>query len=253
VRLRRPPSLSASCALFLDLDGTLFDLAPSPDRVRPDPSVLALLPALGHLLGGAVAMITGRTIADADRLFPGRALPMAGQHGFERRGADGAMHRHVVPTDRLDRMRHAIGRFAAHHPGLLLEDKGLTLALHYRLAPRLAPQVHRLLHALVAETGGEWTLQKGHRVLEVKPAGRDKGSAILDFMAEAPFRGRVPVVAGDDLTDEYGFAEVKAQGGWAVKVGPGSTCADFRLPGVAAVRQWLAASVAAPPSAAAEH
>ena len=222
----------------------MFELASSPDRVRPDPGVLALLPALGPLLGGAVALVTGRAIADADRLFPGHTLPMAGQHGFERRGADGAMHREVVPTEHLDRMRDAIGRFAALHPGLLAEDKGLTLALHYRLAPHLAPQVHRLLAAQVAGTRGEWTLQKGDHVLEVKPAGRDKGSAILDFMAEAPFRGRVPVVAGDDLTDEYGFAAAKAHGGWAVKVGPGPTCADFRLPGVAAVREWLAASVA---------
>lgn len=252
MRLPRPPLLTARCALFLDLDGTVFELAPSPDRVRPDPSVDALLPALARLLGGAVALITGRAIADADRLLPGRELPIAGQHGFERRGADGAMHRHVVPTEPLDRMRHAIGPFAARHPGLLLEDKGLTLALHYRLAPQLAPQVHRLLAAQVAGTRGEWTLQKGDHVLEIKPAGRDKGSAILDFMAEAPFRGRVPIVAGDDLTDEYGFAEAKAHGGWAVKVGPGPTCADFHLPGVAAVRQWLAASVA-PQRAAARH
>ena len=248
-----PPPLDAGAALFLDIDGTLLELAHAPALVRVDRDVATRLPALARELGGAIALITGRSIADADCLFPGLALPIAGQHGAERRSSDGMIHRQLVPRDDLDRMRRTIGPFAARHAGLLLEDKGLTLALHYRRAPRLAPQVHRLLRAQLAGTRGEWTLQKGDHVLEVKPVGRDKGSAILDFMAEAPFRGRVPVVAGNDLTDEYAFAAVKAQGGWAVKVGPGPTCADFRLPSVAAVREWLAASVAPPPAAAAKH
>ncbi len=254
-RLRpgRPPLLDHGVALFLDIDGTLLDLASTPSQVRVDREVVARLPALARELDGALALITGRAIADADRLFPELVLPIAGQHGAERRSADGTMHRHVVAMGDLDRMRLAIGRFAAQHAGLLFEDKGLTLALHYRLAPHLAPHVHHLLRAQLTGTRGEWTLQKGDHVLEVKPAGRDKGSAIVDFMAETPFRGRVPVVAGDDLTDEYGFAEAKAQGGWAVKVGPGPTCADFRLPGVAAVREWLAVPVAPPRAATTTH
>ena len=246
-RSRRPPPLGPDIALFLDLDGTVFELASTPDGVHPDPEVAALLASLDRRLGGAVALITGRTIADADRLFPERKLPMAGQHGFERRAADGRAHRrHPPPTGDLASMRRELRQFAARHTGLLLEDKGATFALHYRRAPRLAAQVHRTLRAQLAALGDAWTLQKGSMLLEIKPIGFDKGSAIADFMAEAPFRGRVPVFVGNDLTDEHGFATVKTLGGWSVKVGPGRTSATFRLPDITAVRRWLAASVALP-------
>jgi trehalose 6-phosphate phosphatase len=240
-RSRRPPPLGPDIALFLDLDGTVFELASTPDGVHPDPDVAALLASLDRRLGGAVALITGRAIADVDRLFPERVLPMAGQHGFERRAADGSTHQRLPPpAGDLASMRRELGRFAARHTGLLLEDKGATLALHYRRAPRLATQVHRTLRAQVAARGDAWTLQKGSMLVEVKPIGFDKGSAIADFMAEAPFRGRVPVFVGNDLTDEHGFAAVKTLGGWSVKVGPGRTSATFRLPDITAVRRWLA-------------
>lgn len=244
-RTRRgpPPPLAAGCALFLDIDGTVLDLAATPDRVRVDADIAALLPALAGVLHGAIALITGRTIADADRLFPALALPIAGQHGYERRAADGSIQRYPAPGPGFDRLRREIARFAARHEGLLLEDKGSTLALHYRLAPRLAPHVHRTLRAQVAASGGRWKLQRGKRILEIRPEGRDKGTALFEFMAVAPFHGRVPVFVGDDVTDEFGFAAVTRLGGWAVKVGPGGTCARFRLPNVAAVRRWLAAGV----------
>jgi trehalose 6-phosphate phosphatase len=251
-RLRPPPSLGDDCALFLDIDGTLLELAATPDHVRPDADLVSLLRALSVRLGGAVALSTGRAIADADRLFPGLALPIAGQHGNERRTVDGSMRRHRPPASGVDRMRHEIAQFAARHPGLLLEDKGFTLALHYRLAPRLAPQVHQALRAQVATIGGAWTLQQGNKLLEIRPAARDKGTAIVDFMGESPFRGRAPAFIGDDLTDEFGFTAVNKLGGWSIKVGPGHTAAHYRLHDVAAVRRWLAAALTAPPTSGTE-
>ncbi len=245
-RLRPPLPLGNDCALFLDIDGTLLELAATPDRVRPDAELVTLLRALSARLGGAVALSTGRAIVDADRLFPGLALPIAGQHGNERRAADSSMRRYPPPDPGLERMRREIERFAARHPDLLLEDKGCTLAVHYRLAPRLAPEVHRVLRAQVAGIGAEWTLQEGNKLVEIRPSARDKGTAIVDFMGEPPFHGRVPAFVGDDLTDEFGFTAVNNLGGCAIKVGPGHTAARYRLRDVAAVRSWLAAALTSP-------
>jgi trehalose 6-phosphate phosphatase len=241
-RRRPPPPLDRGVALFLDIDGTLVDLAASPELVRVDGAVAARLPELADELGGAVALITGRAIADADRLFPALTLPIAGQHGAERRAADESIHRHRLPMPGFTQLRRELERFAARHDGIWLEDKGATLALHYRQAPRLASHVHRTLRAQLAiGTGGRaWRLQPGKGILEVQQDGRDKGTAIADFMKEPPFRGRLPVFLGDDLTDEYGFATVTHMGGWSIKIGAGSTCASYRLPNVAAVRRWLA-------------
>ncbi|MEP7181907.1 MAG: trehalose-phosphatase [Betaproteobacteria bacterium] len=246
-RLRgAPPALAPDCALFLDIDGTLLHLAVTPARVHVDGEVAVLLPALAARLGGALALITGRAIADADRLFPELALPIAGQHGCERRAANGTYHRHAAAATDLARLRYGLSELVRRHDGLLLEDKGATLALHYGLAPQLAAYVHRAVRAevaLAAAAGATLKVQRGKRIVEVKPDGRDKGTAILEFMAEPPFRGRRPVFAGDDLTDELGFAAVQRLGGWAVKVGPGATRAHHRLPDVDAVRQWLAAAL----------
>ncbi len=245
VRRTAPPRLEQDQALFLDIDGTLLDLAPTPDRVRVDARIAALLPALAQRLGGAVALITGRVLEDADRLFPGFSLPVAGQHGLERRAADGSIHLHDAPSSGLRSLYPELARFAARHEGLWLEDKGTTLALHYRLAPPLASHVHRTLKAQLAVSGmGKGLrLQPGKRVLEIKPDGRDKGTAILEYMTEPPFAGRSPVFVGDDQTDEYGFAAVMRAGGWAVKVGTGRTHAHFRLRDVGAVRSWLAMTI----------
>jgi trehalose 6-phosphate phosphatase len=238
-----PPPLHADCALFLDIDGTLAEIAAEPRLVRIDEALVGLLPGLARNLGGALALVTGRTIADVDRLLPAPRLPVAGQHGCEWRGADGAIHLHAPSTATLARLRSMFAELAARHDGLWVEDKGVTLALHYRRSPRLASHVHRWLRASFAAIGGggDYVLQAGKMLVEARPAGRDKGTAIRDFMAEPPFAGRIPVFVGDDRTDEHGFATVERQGGWSVKVGPGRTAARFRLSGVAAVRQWLRA------------
>ena len=244
-RQAEPPPLKVDWALFLDIDGTLLELAPTPKHVRVDDGVASLLPRLAAALGGAVALITGRALADAERLFPGVSLPIAGQHGLERRAADGSLHMHDLHLGELQALRHELAIFAARYEGLLLEDKGATLALHYRVAPGLASHVHRSLKAKLASSpmAGGLRLQRGKGVLEITPDGRDKGTAILEYMAERPFAGRLPVFVGDDRTDEYGFEAVIRAGGLAVKVGRGSTRAPFRLADVAAVRKWLGAPI----------
>lgn len=230
-------------AYFFDLDGTLIDIGESPQGVHIDRGLRRLVEELYRSAGGAVALISGRSIADIDRLFPGVQLPAAGQHGIERRDFSGRIFRHAFPSSQLDRLRERIAEAVARNSGLLLEDKGLSLALHYRRRPRLGGYAHRLLRSLQAQLGPEYCLQSGKRVVEVKPAGTDKGGAIREFMREPTFRGRTPVFVGDDMTDEYGFDTVNRLGGHSVKVGPGRTVARFRLPNVRAVRQWLEQSL----------
>ena len=126
------------CAYFLDIDGTLVEFEDDPSKVTIGRALHQLVEALYRSSGGAVALITGRSIADIDRLFPGRALAVAGQHGLERRTADGRVSRHPGRSRSLDAARRVLAELVGRHPGLLLEDKGLSLALHYRRAPRLA-------------------------------------------------------------------------------------------------------------------
>jgi len=238
---RQPPPLEASDALFLDIDGTLVDLAPAPDGVDVDPALAPALALAATTLGGALALVTGRSIRDADRLFPGLVLPIAGQHGCERRGGDGTLHLHASDSRTLDRLRDLFASFAARHPGILVEHKGASLALHYRAVPGLASHVHQAIRQAMNGVDGTWTVEGGKRLVEVRPDGRDKGRAIADFVAEPPFAGRRPVFVGDDRGDEHGFRVVERIGGVAIKVGSGRTCARYRLPDVDAVRSWIAA------------
>lgn len=226
-------------AYFFDIDGTLVDIAESPAGIDLDPALRQLLGELFQSVGGAMALITGRSIADIDSLFPAPHLPAAGQHGVERRDAGGQMSRHPFPSAPLDGARRRLAEAVTRRPGLMLEDKGMSLALHYRQVPRLAGYAHRLMHAVRSELGEEFAVQGGKRVVELKPAGQDKGAAILEFMQEDPFRGRTPVFVGDDMTDEFGFAMVNRLGGHSVKVGLGRTAASWRLPDVSSVLAWL--------------
>lgn len=233
--------------MFLDIDGTLLDLAPAPDAVHVDKALATLLPSVRRALGGALALVTGRAITDVDRLFPGLRMAVAGQHGCERRDALGTLHLHAPGTETLAGLRKLFIEFAQKNEGLLVEDKGSTIALHYRKAPQLADHVHKTLHAHVAASGvTTYRLQPGKMLLELRPDDRDKGTAIRDFMAERPFKGRCPVFVGDDKTDEHGFELINKIGGWSVKVGSGSTCARYRLADVNAVREWLTALVPPP-------
>ena len=238
------PVPRADWAYFFDIDGTLVALADSPTGVRLDHDLRRLIERLHRAAGGAVALISGRSIADIDTLFPGIALPAAGQHGIERRDASGRVSRHAFPSQRLEIAHQRLEAATARHPKLLLEHKGLSLALHYRRAPQLGGFAHRLVGAALAQMGTEYCLQTGKRVVEMKPAGKDKGVAVREFMEEQPFHGRIPVFVGDDVTDEYGFATVNRLHGHSVKVGSGRTAARWRLKDVRAVRAWLERGIA---------
>src|SRR5712691_9182167 len=232
------PVLPANSGFFLDIDGTLLEIAERPQLVRIDEDLGRLLAGLRDAAGGAFALISGRSVAEIDRLF-GRNFCAAGQHGAERRDAAGKMHLHHVPLAGLRKAQKRLGRMVAGHPALVLEDKGMNLALHYRLAPELGAMVHEAVRRLVEELGDDFEMQAGKMVMEIKPSGKDKGTAIAEFLEEAPFRGRFPVFIGDDLTDEFGFELINRVGGCSVKVGEGGSAAHWRLPSADAVRAWL--------------
>ena len=234
------PIPSADWAFFLDVDGTLLEIADTPSSVKVDRCLLELIGQLHRASSGAVALISGRSLTNLDELLGLVRLPMAGQHGLERRDAAGRLWIHAAPPGAKCAIQDALAPVLTRHPGLLLEDKGLTLALHYRQAPRLAGYVHRLMTRLAATVGQGLELQRGKCVVEVKPAGVDKGTAIAEYMLEPPFMKRYPVFIGDDRNDEHGFAIINKYAGLSIKVGNGKTCARFRLPDVAAVRDWLA-------------
>ncbi|WP_313081934.1 trehalose-phosphatase [Pulveribacter sp.] len=231
-----PPPLTRRHALFLDFDGTLADLAPQPDAVRLAPGLAQDLRTLHHVLGGALAIVTGRTLADMDRFLGTLDLPLACEHGAQLRlsTADGP----AVPTLPLSALLHTLDGLAARHPGVLVERKSAGVALHYRQAPHLQQLCHDTMAQAVAELPGA-ELLAGKCVYEIKPAGAGKGRAIARLMQQPPFAGRVPLFVGDDVTDEDGFAAVQALGGTGLKVGAGETAARTRIPSPAAVRDWL--------------
>jgi trehalose 6-phosphate phosphatase len=233
------PPLQRDWAFFLDIDGTLLDIAPTPKSVHTAKADCKLVAALYDKADGALALVSGRSLAMIDELFAPLRLPAAGQHGVERRDARGRVHRPRVSSDVLGRAAETIRAFAERHSGLVFENKGYSMALHYRLAPHLAGAAHAVVREAARALGAGVEVQRGKMVAELKPAGHDKGRAIAAFMREKPFAGRVPVFLGDDLTDEHGFRVVQEAGGHAVKVGSGSTIARWRLANPAAARAWL--------------
>ena len=234
------PAPRRDWAYFFDIDGTLVDIAATPREVRLERELLELIRQLHDATGGALALISGRSIVDIDSILHGARLPAAGQHGVERRDSNDRISRHRFPAEKLAPVRARLHEVVARHPRLLLEDKGLSLALHYRASPALGSFAHRLIRTMQAELGPDYTIQTGKRIVEIKPSGKDKGQAVREFMAERPFIGRVPVFVGDDATDEYGFAVVNSLGGHSIKVGGGRSAARWRLADVEAVRGWLA-------------
>jgi len=243
VRTGAPAMSAARAAWFLDFDGTLVELAETPGQVRVEAEVVNMVRELERASCGAVALISGRRVEDIDRLFEPLRLPVAGQHGAEWRDAGGRMHR--CPAQEIAAMHQILRAWVEGRPGLLVESKGSTLAVHYRRSPELTGELSAFMQELVARAPGSYCLQGGKMVFEIKPSGVDKGSAVLAFMQEPPFAGRVPVFVGDDITDESAFAAVLSLGGIAVKVGDGDTIAPWRLPGVADVHAWMRRSIAA--------
>ncbi|HZR70364.1 MAG TPA: trehalose-phosphatase [Burkholderiales bacterium] len=237
--LYRVPRFSRDWALFLDVDGTLLEIAPHPAAVKVSPPLRQLLGRLCGAAGGALALVSGRSVADVESLFAPLGLCVAGQHGAERRDFAGRLHRQVRQPVGLRVAAERLGRFVAERPGLVLENKGLNIAVHYRNAPGYEREVAEQFAATIAELGEDFELQAGKMVYELKPAGQSKGAAIAQFMREEPFKGRVPVFVGDDLTDESGFAVANKLGGHSIKVGAGDSVAAWRLPDPEGVRAWL--------------
>lgn len=231
------PRLDAASALFLDFDGTLVELATQPEAVQIPDGLSSLLARLGTQLGGALAVVSGRRLADLDRFLAPLRLPLAAEHGSQRRLAGGGDAVSLAAPD-LAGLIDAVTAFAGRHRGLRVEVKSAAVALHYRHAPELESECLQWMSD-AAESMAGVELLHGKFVFEIKPSGVSKGTAITDFMKQAPFKGRVPVFAGDDVTDEAGFAAVQAMGGFGIKVGEGPTLAQARCPSPAALLAWL--------------
>ncbi|WP_372018708.1 trehalose-phosphatase [Pseudoxanthomonas sp. 10H] len=238
-----PPPLDDASALFLDVDGTLVGFSTDPDAVRVSALVLEALGAISDRLHGAVALVSGRPLAQLDALFSPLKLPAAGLHGHEFRGDAAAAHDIPEATSTfLHDLHRAATHLAAAHPGVLVEDKGVSVALHWRAAPHAADIVSGFARERLAGLAG-YRLQPGDHVVEFVPEGADKGRAVERMMARAPFAGRVPVFVGDDLTDEFGFAAAHRLGGWSVLVGAREpSIAGHGLAGIEAVQDWLLAN-----------
>jgi trehalose 6-phosphate phosphatase len=241
-----PPLELERTALFLDYDGTLVPIAPTPDEAMADDAVLALLQALERRLGGALAVVSGRPVADIDRMLAPLRLTVAGLHGLELRRSDGAVVTPDAADASLARARAALRLLHDRIPGTLFEDKRLTVALHYRGAPAAEEEVRAAGARLVEESDGALQLLPGKMVVELLPAGRDKGRAIGGLLAFEEFAGRQPVFVGDDVTDEAGFRVINERGGISVRVGKTErrTEARWRLADVAALRRWLERALA---------
>lgn len=238
--LRGPYIPEHNVALFLDVDGTLLEIAARPDAVKVPAALRNTLQLAAAREGGALALISGRSIADLDRLFAPCVFPAAGQHGLERRDAHGRIMRPDLDLATLTPVRAALEALQAQHAGLLLEDKGAALAMHYRLAPRSESLVRETMTQLAARLGDAFTLREGKCVFELTPKGFSKRTAIEAFMREAPFAGRTPVFVGDDVTDEDGFAAVNDMHGVSIRVGASpDTAARHSFGSVSAVIAWL--------------
>jgi trehalose 6-phosphate phosphatase len=236
-----PEIFLQGAALFFDVDGTLLELRASPGEVVADLELLRLLDSLRARTQGAVALVSGRALCDLDRIFAPLSFPAAGLHGAEIRFPDGTL-READPHV-MDHARPEAARFVAERPGLLLEDKGATLAIHFRQRPELGPEVLRFLTTFSPRD--DIAVQEGKLVVELKPAVFDKGKAIVSLLNRAPFVGRIPLFCGDDLTDEAGFAAVNELGGQSIRVGASEfpTEARFQLPDSTTLRDRLAAAL----------
>ena len=224
--------LPARAALFLDLDGTLIDIAPTPDSVIVPADLPGVLRRVRDRLDGALAVVTGRPIGQVDSLLPDVATAVAGEHGGAIRPLPEAPIARAasepVPQAWLDEAEALVAR----HPGAILERKARGYVLHFRLAPEAGPVFEQALRATV-QSGRHHRLSAAHMAWEVKPGGIDKGVAVRTLMAQAPFAGRVPVFIGDDVTDEDGMRVSREFGGLGLRVQEHFTDA-------AGVRSWLA-------------
>lgn len=228
----------ARAALFLDFDGVLAPIVLRPDMSAMSARTVATLARLRVATGGAVAVVSGRALDDLERKLVALQppLPAAGSHGLERRLANGAVAR-VGGDPAVQTAIDRVVAFAESH-GLLVERKAAGAAIHYREQPDLEAACLKTVESVAATAG--LRVVHGKMIAEMSVASADKGTAVAAFMAEAPFRGRMPIVAGDDVTDEDAFRVVVAMGGIAIKVGDGPTAANRRAADIDEFLEWLA-------------
>ena len=225
-------------ALFLDFDGTLVEIAPHPDAVHLEDETRETLAKLEKQLGGAVALITGREIQVVDRFMEPLRLPVAGVHGLRRRDAEGNLHGLNLDTGFVAKVTEKLEPFVGRHKGLFLEHKDVAVALHYRARPELGDRCVAMMDTAIRGVDGA-LISRGKMVIEARSSAGGKRSALSSFMAEAPFAGRIPVFAGDDITDEEGFEYVNELGGTSIKVGGGPTKARTRALDTQDFLTWL--------------
>ncbi len=228
-------------ALFLDVDGTLLDLAERPDGVVTPAGLIATLKRTEHKLAGALALISGRPIDDLDRLFEPLRLRASGVHGAEMRFDPGGPATSTpTPMELPQSLFDALTRAVAAFPGVIVENKRFSITVHYRLAPAAERPVREAVMRLIDSLRPVVEVMNAHCAIELKAPGFDKGGAIAAFLSTPAFGGRTPVFVGDDATDETGFALVAARGGYAYSVGRLLPGAIGVFPEPCAVRDWLA-------------
>jgi trehalose 6-phosphate phosphatase len=236
----KPSGANQDWALFLDFDGTLVEIVERPEAVVVDPGLPLTLSALAERLDGALALVSGRPIAFLDDRLAPFTFDAAGLHGLEHR--IGGQLSPCHPAD-FPALRAAVGRLqdqlAGRH-GVLIEDKGCSVAVHWRLAPDQADFARSIALATAEALGSAYRIQHGKAVAEILPAASGKGRVIERFLDEPPYRGRRPIFIGDDLTDENGFGTVNERGGLSVRIGGGDTVARVRVDTPAALRDGLA-------------
>ncbi len=224
-------------SLFLDLDGTLAEIETQPELVGPDARRTGLLHSIGQALSGRLAIVSGRSISEIDRIVERSVQSVAGLHGLERRDALGLASADPAAPGLAEARRRAQA-FVAEQPGALFEDKGLAIAVHFRAVPDLHDEAEAFARGLAADH--DLSLQAGKMVFELRTPGADKGDMVRAFMSEEPFRTGIPIFVGDDLTDEHAFAAATELGGMGILVGPPrETLALGRLNDVAGVLDWL--------------
>ncbi|MEK1889424.1 MAG: trehalose-phosphatase [Phyllobacterium sp.] len=237
------PAKIASWALFLDVDGTLIDIAATPDGVVVPRALPEHINQLTSALNGALALVSGRSINSIDTLFVPYRFAAAGSHGAELRSElNGPVERAAVDERDLDEARRELDDLSRTWPGVIVEDKGISLAVHYRQAEAAQGEVNQRVADLLAWLGPTWTRQDGKMVVEIRPNGTSKGDAVARLMASHPFQGRLPITVGDDLTDEAMFAYANGVGGRSVRVGSvdNRTEAQFTVASPQSIRQWIA-------------
>jgi trehalose 6-phosphate phosphatase len=229
------------CAVLLDIDGTLLDLAPTPREVWVPPGLATTLNRLLLKTSGALALVSGRSLNDIDLIFAPEQFPAVGGHGAELRLStdNEAVATRAPPMD--GELKRRLAAIAKLSPGILLEDKGYSLALHYRLAPHAEKAIYEAVSLIRADLpNAPIEVLPGKCVCEIKPSGFDKASGVVELMAHAPFRGRRPIFIGDDVTDESVFAIMPGFGGLAFSVGRRAQGVDGHFDEPRDVREWLA-------------